>query len=138
MALTYSVSYLAVILSAVAGFLVSWIWWGPIFGKKWGDLMGFGKAEMKKAKEKGMAGPMIVMIVANIIMAYVLSMLLMATGVATMSAALMLGFWLWLGLIATLQIGVVLWQNKPMSLFWINSIGWLITTLVMVAVLQAF
>ena len=136
--LSYSVSYTGVFLAAIVGFILAFIWWGPLFGMKWAKMMGYSEKDMKKAKEKGMAQPMIVMFIADLIMAFVLSVLMMSTGMTAMSAALTLGFWVWLGFIATVGIGIVLWDNKPMNLFWLNSFGWLVAILGMSATLTMF
>ena len=136
--LSYSVSYTGVFLAARVGFILALIWWGPLFGMKWAKMMGYSEKDMKKAKEKGMAQPMIVMFIADLIMAFVLSVLMMSTGMTAMSAALTLGFWVWLGFIATVGIGIVLWDNKPMNLFWLNSFGWLVAILGMSATLTMF
>ena len=103
--LSYSVSYTGVFLAAIVGFILAFIWWGPLFGMKWAKMMGYSEKDMKKAKEKGMAQPMIVMFIADLIMAFVLSVLMMSTGMTAMSAALTLGFWVWLGFIASSSTG---------------------------------
>ena len=136
--LTYNVNYLPIISSAVVGFVLSFIWWGPIFGKTWSRLVGMTDKDMKKAKEKGMVVPMIVASIGSLLMAYVLSILLTSTGIATIGAALSLAFFVWLGFVAPIAIGSVLWENKPMSLFWLNSLGWLVVLLAMAVTIVMF
>lgn len=129
--LYFNESYLPIITAAIAGFIASFIWWGPIFGTTWAKLAGMSEKDMKKAKGEGMAKPMIVAIIGNLLMACVLSILLTSTGAANIQEALTLAFLVWLGFVATIGIGAVIWEKKPMALFWINSIGWLITICVM-------
>ena len=38
--ITTNVSWLAVIVGAIASFLVGWAWYGPLFGKKWAEGVG--------------------------------------------------------------------------------------------------
>ncbi len=51
------INYLAVIAATVAQFVVGWIWYGPIFGKLWGQIHGFDKlskeVQQKMMKEMG-------------------------------------------------------------------------------------
>ena len=136
--LNYNVNLLGVILTAIVGQIIGFIWWGQIFGMKWAKLMGMSSSEVKKAKEKSMKVPIIVMLLSNLVMAYTLSILLMATSVTSISAALTIAFWIWLGFIATIGVGVVLWQDKPVSLFWLNSIGWLVTIFAMTITIMMF
>ena len=131
-------SYLPIIAAAIVGFIAGFVWWGPIFGMKWAKLVGMNEKDIKKAKGESMAKPMIVMIIGNLLMACVLSILLISTGAANIKEALTLAFLVWLGFVATIGIGVVLWEKKPMALFWINSIGWLITISAMAIVLMMF
>ena len=135
MVLDYSVNYLAVLVSAIAGFLVGWIWWGPIFGKKWMALNKMTQKDIDKSKEKGMTGFMIIMFISQLIMAFALAVLIVSTNAASLAAALMLAFWIWLGFVATIGVGIVLWNGKPWGLFWINNIGWLVTIAVMAIIL---
>lgn len=139
MALDLIVNWLAVIVAAVVGFIVSFVWWGPLFGGKWAAYMGYTEKDMKKAKEKGgMGGKMVIAFIAQLIMAWILAVLIAATGSVVMMSVLLLAFWIWLGFVATIGVGVVLWNEKPWGFFWLNSIGWLVTLLVMAIVLGLF
>ena len=129
------ISYPLLLLAAIVGFAVSWVWWGPLFGKQWMKLSGMTKQELDKAKQKGMGGSLTIAFIANLIMAYVLAALILATGASTLMDGVMLGFWVWLGFVATIGVGAVLWQNKSWGLFWLNNLGWLVTIALMSAVL---
>jgi len=138
MTISYAVNYLAVIVAAIAGFIVGWLWWGPLFGKTWVRLSGMSKNDIDKAKKKGMAGPMIIALIAQLIMAWVLAALIITLGEVGYVATSMLAFWLWLGFVATIGVGMVLWQGKPWGLFWVNNLGWLVSLLVMAIVISLF
>lgn len=36
------VNWLAIVAAAVAAFVVGFLWYGPLFGKRWADAMGLG------------------------------------------------------------------------------------------------
>ena len=45
-----NINFLAVIVAAFSAFFVGWIWYGPLFGKKWMELNGFTKENMGQKK----------------------------------------------------------------------------------------
>ena len=53
-ALTH-LNYLAVLVTAVAGFMIGWLWYSVLFGKAWMAEMKITEEKMKEAQAKGMA-----------------------------------------------------------------------------------
>ena len=49
-----SINYLAVLVAAIASIVLGFVWYGPLFGKTWTQLMGFDKKKMDDMKKKGM------------------------------------------------------------------------------------
>lgn len=140
-----SINYLAVIVAAVAAMGLGFLWFGPLFGKQWKELMGWTGESMQQmnaglaARGLSMNKIYAVQAVGAFIMAYVLahslvfaSAYLNSTG---FSAGLMAGFWNWLGFIAPVTIGVVLWDGKPWKLWVLQSGYWLVNLLVMGVIL---
>ena len=128
------INYLAVIVAAIANMVIGFLWYGPIFGKQWRALMGMTNADMEAAKAKGMGKSYALMFVGALVMSYVLahtlvfaSAYLNATGI---SAGLMTGFWNWIGFIAPVTIGMVLWDGKPWKLYILTNGYWLVALLV--------
>ena len=68
------INYLAVVLATVAAMLVGWVWYGPLFGKRWRALTG---DERPKA---AVVYP--VAFVANVVTAYVLAYVTSASSIA--------------------------------------------------------
>ncbi|MCI0533583.1 DUF1761 domain-containing protein [bacterium] len=138
------INYAAVLVSAIAAIIVGFIWYGPLFGKPWADMMGlrFNSPEEKKAMQKKAIPSYIASFIGAIIMAYVLShSLTFASAYLNsegVSAGLMAGFWNWLGFVAPITIGIVFWDNKPWKLWFINAGYWLVILLVMGAILGAW
>ena len=87
--------------------------------------------KMKKKANVGYA----VMFVCLLVMAYVMSHFVDYAGATNLMGGLQLGFWLWLGFNATVLIGSTLWENKPFSLYLINTAHYLVAFLVMGAIL---
>lgn len=113
-----NLNFPAVFVSALSSFIVGWLWYGPIFGKKWMELNGFDPEEMRK--QKWLPFPLILGInyFATVLAAFSLAMFLGAESDAVFGifAGLMIAiFW-----IATSRLNDVLYERKPMGLFWIN------------------
>lgn len=67
-------------------------------------------------------------------MAYVLAHFLRYLGAGGGRAAVEAAFWLWLGFIATVTLGGVLWEGKPWKL-WIFNNGYQLISLAVMAVI---
>jgi hypothetical protein len=134
-------NYIAILVAAVVAFFVSFLWYGPLFGKKWMKLMAFDAASPEKMAEgkKKMPLYMAIQFIGTLLMAFALdhslifaSTYLNASGIG---AGLMGGFWSWLGFVAPVTIGMVLWEGKPWTLWLIVASNWLVNLLLMGAIL---
>ncbi len=136
------VNYVSVVLAAVANMVLGFLWYGPLFGKTWSDLMGWSKADMEAAKKKGMGKSYALMTLGSFVMAYVLahSLVFASTymNVSGVPAGLSVGFWNWLGFVAPVTIGSVLWDGKPWKLWFINAGYYLVALLLMGVILASF
>ena len=134
------INYLAVVVAAVAAFALGWIWYGPLFGKAWGSMVGVNM-DIKPAGSK-MAKTIILNLIGTLIMAWVLDhALIFAIAYLKMGGAqggLMGGFFNWLGFIAPVTLGVVLWENKPWKLWFLNAGYYLVSLCVMGVILAVW
>lgn len=132
-------NYFAVIASAVASMVIGSLWYGPLFGKQWIAWSGMTTEQLNAAKAKGMGKSYALMFVGSLVMAYVLAHALVFAAtylqVDGVVAGLMAGFWNWLGFIAPVTLGAVLWDNKPWKLWLLNNSYQLVTLLVMGVIL---
>ena len=118
-----TINYLAVLVAAVVSMVLGAVWYGPLFGKKWSELMGWSSmtpeqtAEMKKSANKSYFW----MFLSSLVMAYVTAWVVGVAGVSDFSGGLEVGFWLWLGFVATVSLGGVLWEKKPIKLWALNN-----------------
>ena len=132
--ITGDVNYLAILIAAIVNMAVGAYWYSPAgFGKQWASLSGHG--DISKIDKKGANKSYVWMFVASLVMAFVLANVVRLAGAATIVEGAIVGFWVWLGFMATVQIGVVLWDNKPPKLFAINTLYSLVTLLINGAIL---
>jgi archaellum biogenesis protein FlaJ (TadC family) len=133
------VNYLAVFVTAIVGYVIGMLWYSPaLFGKQWMKLSGVSKKDADKKKKEGMAGTMVAAFVAVLLMSYVLAYILGLLGAATFWIGVSVGFWIWLGFLATTQINIVFWQNKPFTLYLLNTAHYLVALAVMGGILAVW
>jgi hypothetical protein len=123
------VYFLAVIGAAVLGMGVGAFWYSPAgFGKMWMRLIGLTQKDLEKAKDKGMGKAYGITFISLLVMSYILSVFVNNGGVM---GGLKTGFLLWLGFVATVSIGGVLWRDEPWALYILNTTHWLVVILIM-------
>lgn len=135
------INYLAVLAAAVANMVLGFLWYGPLFGKKWSELMGWGimtpekMAEMQKKARPAYAATF----VTALLMAYVLAHAVIFGSTYTQTFGVLGGmtasFWYWLGIVVPVTIGTVFWDGKPWKLWFINAGYYLVAMLIMGAIL---
>jgi hypothetical protein len=136
------INYLAVVVAAVAAYVLGALWHGPLFGKQYIKLAGWPPEKVAAMKTQNMAQSYGLMLVTQLIMAYVLAhMIVFAsdyTGTFGYQAGLMAGFWSWLGFIATTMLGGVLWENKSWGMYCFNITYQLAAILLMGVILAVW
>jgi hypothetical protein len=134
-----SINMVAVLGSAVGGMIVGMIWYSPnVFGKQWMKLSGMSAADMDRAKQKGMWKLYLSAFVALTVMSYVLAHFVDYVGAVTFGEGMQVGFWSWLGFVATILLGSVLWEGKPIKLYLLNAIHWLVVLMLMGGILTVW
>ena len=110
----------AVAVSAVATMVIGFLWYSPIlFARPWMRLMGYDPNDKAKLAEmQKSAGKMYAMtFVATIVSAIVLAKIIDLTSVNTVFYGMKVGFAVWLGLVATVQLTGSLFGKQPTKLF---------------------
>src|SRR5687767_4576390 len=67
------INYVAVFAAAVAGMVIGSLWYGPLFGKPWKELMGFTPEKMAAAKKQGMEKTYALAFLGLLLMSYALA-----------------------------------------------------------------
>ncbi len=114
----------AIALATGAYMLIGMLWFGPLFGKKWIKLMGFTESSMKKmplTPLQAMAGGAVAAFLMAFVMAHDIFVWRQFFGESVSPAfcAFQMGLWVWLGYVATSQVGMVLWEGKSWKLFFL-------------------
>lgn len=132
------INYLAVIVAAIASMVVGSLWYGPLFGKQWMKLMGVTKESMAGAKVN-MNKLYAIQALASLVMAFVLSHALVFASAYLheegLSAGFQTGFWNWIGFVAPVTLGSVLWEQKSWKLWMLNNAHYLVSLCIMGVIL---
>ncbi len=100
--------------------------------------MGLKKKDIAKAKRKGMHKTYALASLGLLVMSYVIAHLVDYAGADKPLLGLEAAFWLWLGLVAPVLLGMVLWENKPWKLYAINATHLLVSIAVMASIHAAW
>ena len=131
-------NYIAVLAATIASMALGMFWFSPaVFGTAWMKAMGFTKKSIKKMKltpQQAMAGGFITTAVS----AYVLALFIDLAQAGTAYAGAVIGFWVWLGFVATTQLGSVLWADQKVQVWYITAAHTLVSFAVMGAILAVW
>ena len=136
------INFVAVLVAAVAMFIIGFLFHGPVFGKLWMKLANVTPTGNEKMSD--MYGQMFWNLVSNIICAYVLSVVyLFASASPLMESSgvwggIVCAFWLWLGFIVTNSSMEVIWMKRSYKLWLFELASCLVGFLVMGAIIAAW
>ena len=133
-----TVNYMSVLIAAVVYMVLGFLWYGPILGKPWMKLVGMTANDMEESKKKGMGKIYALAFLTSLIMSYVLAHFVAYVGAKTIADGSILGFWLWIGFFATTQLGMVMWEGKPVKLYFLNTLHYLVALAVMASILAVW
>jgi len=132
------VNYLAVLVAAVAVFVLGWLWYSPLlFYKPWMRLRGMDPvAAMAGAKMPG--GKLLIELARCLVLAYVIARFVALLGVSSWMGAVHFGLFLWIGFPVIILTGSVLWENIPWKVAAIHAGDWLVKLLVIPIIVSAW
>ncbi|MGE0637367.1 MAG: DUF1761 domain-containing protein [Bacteroidia bacterium] len=133
---------IAVIVAIATNFILGFVWYTPLFGKKWASEMGHDP-NMKPDKNTMIKG-MTFMVIGNILFVFVLSWTMIAwwhlpnvKEVGPLIHALNSAFFLWLGFYVPTHLSAIAWEKKSWTLFAING-GYHLASLLVVALILTY
>jgi hypothetical protein len=129
-------NYLAVFVAALAGFGVGAIWY-MVFGKAWLDALG-KTGEDIKGSGVAQAMPFVIALVADLVMAIMLSGLMGHLGDVTIRSGIISALFIWIGFVITTMGVNHAFSGASPKLTAIDGGHWLAVLLVMGAIIGAF
>lgn len=124
-----------IVAAAIAASLIGYVWYHPrVFGTLWMRLNNVSP-EMAERGARRRHLYTALGLVANLVAAGILRMLLGGAGMTSVPNAARIGFLLWLGFVAPILLGSVLWEHRSVSLYLINAGYWLVALIAMSIIL---
>ena len=127
-------NYWAVLVAGAVSFLIGGLWYSPVlFGNLWMKLIGMNPEDADKSgmgKRFGMA------FLSALLMSFVVERVFYSMKVYLLDEAIAVVVVLWLGFIATTNLGKVLWENKPVKLYFLDCGYYLVSLISMATILN--
>jgi hypothetical protein len=120
-------NYLVLGAAVGASFIFGFLWYGPLFGKTWGQLIGL-KKEGYKHKPSAFPLALLGTVLTVFVLAYILYIY---KPYCSYGAA----FFVWLGFYLPLLLGSVIWEGKPWKHFALKAAYYFLDLQIITAVL---
>lgn len=136
------IDLLAVLVAALANFIIGFLFHGPLFGKTWMKLANIHPTGNEKMKD--MVPQMLQNFIANLVFAYVLAAVYLFASTSPVmggSGALngmICAFWVWLGFVVTSSSMEVIWMGRSYKLWLFEITASLVSCLAMGAIIAAW
>ena len=117
----YTVTALTAFVGAIVAMVVGFVWYGPLFGKKWAHIIGMTMPEGKeavRAAHKSMMPRYALNFVTAFITYYALGFFAAFVGRLSIIGALVYAIFLWAGFLMPLEASAALWSGKSTKLSW--------------------
>jgi len=128
-AVNFAVNYLAVVVAAAAAVAIGIVYYG---------LAGLGDrlARLMGSTPVGRPGPaqLVIGVVVSLVNAWVLALLSLNLGAASITDGIMLGVLAWLGFMATLSGAQVAFQGRPWNAWLITNVHDVVIQVVIAAI----
>jgi len=137
----HSLNLLAIFVAGLSTMVVGFLWYSPLlFAKPWMREMGYDPNDKTKTEEmrKSAGTAYLVSLLAGFVSAFILALFFHEMHIQTVELGLLVGFHVWLGFVATVQLTGALFAKQSMKLFSINTGYQLVSYLVMSAILAAW
>ena len=124
------ISYLVLGSTVVASFVFGYLWYGPLFGKTWLQLMGKNPEDCKGKKP-----PVSALLLTLLGAAFTTVAMGFLLNAAKPCCNVGLAFMVWLGFYVPLLFGSVTWEGRPWKLFVLNGAYYFLNLQLIAAIL---
>lgn len=113
---------ISILVASILVFAFGALWFTVLFGKTWAKLMDFNPAGDAKAKQMGMAKPLVLNFLTNVISAKVVYYLYPQLLALSFGEFLRIIIMIWFGFSFTIYANAAIWERKSWKLVVINSV----------------
>ena len=111
-------NYLAVIVAAIAYWLLGAIWYGVVFGEAW---MALEHITAEQARSMNPVLPYVITLALNVLIAYALAQMCIWRNANTLGRGASVGVLLWIGFVGPVTFTTYMYEMRPKELYAINQ-----------------
>jgi surface polysaccharide O-acyltransferase-like enzyme len=111
-------NYLAVIVAAIAYWLLGAIWYGVVFGEAW---MALEHMTAEQARSMNPVLPYVITLALNVLIAYALAQICIWRNANTLGRGASVGVLLWIGFVGPVTFTTYMYEMRPKELYAINQ-----------------
>ena len=128
-------NYPAILVAAIAYWILGAVWYGVLFSKPW---MALENMSMEKAASMNPVLPYVVTLVLNLVIAYFLAQICIWRNANTFGRGASVGIIVWIGFIGPITYTTYMYEMRPWQLFAINELYPLFGLALMGAIIGAW
>lgn len=111
------INYWAILVCGILAMIIGYVWYGPIFGKKWAEIVGADMSDMA-TREKMQKSAMPLYIVQFIMTLFQVYVLAYYINNINQISGLHNALWVWAGFIIPIVAGSAMWNNDSSKVAW--------------------
>jgi surface polysaccharide O-acyltransferase-like enzyme len=112
------INYAAVVLAAIAYWILGGVWYAVLFSKPW---MALEHITDEQAKSMNPVLPYVITFVLNLLIAYALAQICIWRNANTIGRGASVGVLLWIGFVGPITFTTYMYEMRPKELFAINQ-----------------
>jgi hypothetical protein len=114
------INYPAVLVAALAHFVVGGLWYGLIFTNKFIELIAWSPEKLRQMETQNPTKEYLAAFATSLVLVYVLAHFVQYTKAKSALDGVQTAFWLWLGFIVTTQLATVVFEERKLGLYLLN------------------
>ncbi len=135
----HDINFLAVLVAAVAAFLLGAIWYSPLlFAKQWMEFHGYTPEKVKAMQQAGAMRAFAVSFVCQLVIAFAIALLIAIIHMRSPVAGIKLGLVCWLGFAVSTGLMANVYSDKSIKAFLLDAAYQLVYFVVMGAILAVW
>jgi len=111
-------NYPAIVVSAIAYWMLGALWYGVLFGQRWMALEGITTEQARGANP---ALPYVISFLLDLLIAFVLAQLCLWRNANTAARGAAVGVLLWIGIVGPIVLTTYMYEMRSKELFAINE-----------------
>ena len=132
------VNYPAVIVAAVIHFILGGLWYGPLFGNKFLEIIGWTPEQQAQIVAQTHWTAYLIAFLTSLVLVSTLAYFIAHTGANGAVGGMRTAACLWLGFVVTTQLATVIFEQRKLGLYLLNVGYHLVAGLICGALLAAW